>query len=111
MSASGHDENENDVRRFAEIDRTVHEPARLMILALLYVVEAADFLFLERETGLTRGNLSAHASKLESAGYVAVQKQFVGKIPRTLFRLTDQGRQAFQHYRQNMVRALSQLPE
>ncbi len=82
-----------------EIDRVVHEPGRLMILAVLHAVESADFLFVMRQTGLTRGNLSSHMSKLEAAGYIEVKKEFVEKIPRTLLRLTTQGRQAFEAYR------------
>ena len=93
------------------IDKIIHEPARLMLMAYLYVIESADFLFLERQTGLTRGNLSSHMSKLEGAGYVAVQKEFVDKIPRTLFRLTDKGRKAFQEYRRNMKQVFEDLPE
>jgi DNA-binding MarR family transcriptional regulator len=81
-----------------EIDRVVHEPARLVILKLLFVVEEADFLFVERQTGLTRGNLSSHMSKLEAAGYVGVEKSFVGKRPHTVLRLTPEGREAFELY-------------
>jgi DNA-binding MarR family transcriptional regulator len=97
------------VQPIADIDRLVHEPARLMILTILCVVESADFLYLMRQTGLTRGNLSSHLSKLEAAGYVEVQKEFVDKIPRTLLRLTDQGREAFQTYRQGMLQVLEKL--
>jgi DNA-binding MarR family transcriptional regulator len=93
------------------IDKIIHEPARLMLMAYLYVIESADFLFLERQTELTRGNLSSHMTKLEGAGYVEVQKEFVAKIPRTLFRLTDKGRKAFQEYRQNMKQVFDDLPE
>jgi DNA-binding MarR family transcriptional regulator len=98
-----------DVRPIGDIDRLVHEPARLMILTILYVVERADFLYLMRQTGLTRGNLSSHLSKLEAAGYIGVTKEFVDKIPRTLLRLTDQGRGAFQAYREDMLRVLEDL--
>lgn len=94
-----------------EINKIVHEPARFRIMAYLYVVESADFLFLERQTGLTRGNLSSHLSKLEAAGYVDIKKGYVEKIPRTLLRLTESGRAAFDDYRQNMKRALNILPE
>ncbi|MBC8179902.1 transcriptional regulator [candidate division KSB1 bacterium] len=80
-------------------------------MAYLYVIESADFLFLERQTGLTRGNLSSHMIKLEGAGYVEVQKEFVDKIPRTLFSLTDKGREAFQEYRKNMKQVFEDLPE
>jgi len=107
------DENrENDnLRQLADIDRIIHEPARLLIMAYLYVVESADFLFLERQSGLTRGNLSSHLSKLEDAGYVEIKKEFVEKIPRTLLSLTKSGRQAFNTYRNNMKHVLDELPE
>ena len=100
-----------DPRPIAGIDRLVHEPARLMILATLYVVESADFLYLMHQTGLTRGNLSSHMSRLEAAGYIDVKKEFVDKIPRTLLRLTETGREAFQTYRQGMIRMLEDLPD
>jgi len=94
-----------------EINRVVHEPARFLIMTYLYVVENADFLFLERQTKLTRGNLSSHLSKLESAGYVEINKEFVEKIPRTLLSLTKSGRKAFDEYRQNMKQVLDNLPK
>jgi DNA-binding transcriptional ArsR family regulator len=97
------------IQPIADIDRLIHEPARLMILAILYVVQSADFLFLLRQTGLTKGNLSSHLGKLEAAGYVDVKKEFVGKIPRTLLRLTDRGREAFETYRQSMIGVLENL--
>jgi DNA-binding MarR family transcriptional regulator len=100
-----------DVQPIAGIDRLVHEPARLMILTILYVVESADFLYLMRQTGLTRGNLSSHLSKLEAAGYIDVQKEFVDKIPRTLLSLTNTGREAFQAYRQDMIQVLEDLAD
>lgn len=86
------------VAALQDIDRIVHEPARLMILSRLYVIEAADFVFLQQQTGLTRGNLSSHMSKLEDAGYVVVEKEFVDKKPRTLLRMTTEGRRAFEEY-------------
>lgn len=94
----------------AEVDRVVHEPARLTILAYLYVVEAADYTFLLRQTGLTWGNLSAHIAKLEQAGYVEVLKQFIGKKPNSMLKLTDAGRQAFRSYRESMRRILGVPP-
>jgi DNA-binding MarR family transcriptional regulator len=100
-----------DLQPIAGIDRLVHEPARLMILTILYVVESADFLYLMRQTGLTRGNLSSHLSKLEAAGYIDVKKEFVDKIPRTLLRLTDNGREVFQAYRQDMIGLLEGLAD
>lgn len=98
-------------RELANLDRVIHEPSRLMILALLHPLDAADFLFLLRETGLTRGNLSAHMSKLEEAGYVKVEKGFRGKIPQTTYSLTEEGRGAYQRYREQMRRAVESLPE
>lgn len=95
----------------AEIDRLVHEPARLMLMALLYVVESADFIFLMNQTGLTWGNLSAHMTKLEEAGYIEVEKTFKGRRPNTMLRLTDAGREAFRGYRQKMKQVLDELPE
>ncbi|MDZ4258021.1 MAG: transcriptional regulator [Gemmatimonadales bacterium] len=89
-----------------DLDRMVHEPARLLLLSCLYVVDAADFVFLMRETGLTQGNLSSHLSKLEAAGYVAVEKSFVRKRPRTLVCLTAGGRAAFAKYVAAMQRLL-----
>jgi len=71
-------------------------------MAHLSVVESADFLFLKRQTGLTWGNLSAHLSKLEEAGYINVEKEFVEKKPHTVLHLTEKGRFAFNTYRQSM---------
>ena len=100
-----------NLQPLTDIDRVIHEPARLLILAYLYVVESADFLFLMRQTGLTKGNLSSHMSKLETAGYVEVIKEFIDKIPRTMLRLTKEGRQAFKNYRKSMKQVLDDLPE
>ena len=74
------------------IDKLIHEPARLNIMTRLYVVESADFLFVMRQTGLTFGNLSAHMSKLEEAGYIDIIKEFVGKKPHTMLKLTEKGK-------------------
>ena len=94
-----------------ELDRLVHEPARLMILAHLYVVESADFLFLMRQTGLTFGNLSSHMSKLEAAGYIEIQKKFVGKKPHTMLQITNAGRVALRDYQKRMKQVLDDLPD
>ena len=99
------------LQSIVDIDRIVHEPARLMILAVLSVVESADFLYLMRQTGLTRGNLSSHMSKLEAAGYLEIEKEFVGKVPHTLLCLTEGGREAFDAYRRNMIQVLGHLAE
>lgn len=93
---------DNNLETIAEIDRVVHSPARLMILAFLGAVDSADFVFLMNQVKLTRGNLSSHLKALEEAGYVDIQKEFVDKIPRTLIRLTEAGREAIQTYRQQM---------
>jgi DNA-binding MarR family transcriptional regulator len=93
----------------ADLDRLIHEPARLRILAQLYVVEDADFLFVMSRTGLTQGNLSSHMTRLEQAGYVEVVKGFVGKRPRTTLRLTGAGRRAFDGYMARMRGALEWL--
>ena len=100
-----------DLGNFSEIDRLVHEPARLMLMAVLYVIDSADFTFLMNQTGMTWGNLSAHMSKLEEAGYLEVEKSFKGKRPNTMLRLTEQGRAAFRAYRQTMKQVLDGLPE
>jgi len=94
-----------------EIDRLIHEPARFSVMALLYVVDSADFTFLMNQTGLTWGNLSAHMSKLEEAGYIQVEKSFKERKPYTLLRLTEDGRLAFRAYRQKMKQMLDDLPE
>ena len=85
-----------------DLDRLIHEPARLLIVALLAGVKEADFLWVQRESGLTKGNVSGHLSKLEEAGYVEVEKTYRGKIPLTVLRLTKQGRSAFEGYRKRM---------
>ena len=86
-----------------KFDKFIHEPARLLIMAHLYVVESANFLFLMRQMGMTFGNLSSHMSRLEAAGYIDVEKEFVGKKPNTRLHLTDEGRTAFEEYRLNMM--------
>ena len=77
-----------------------------MILAVLHALDSADFLFLLRQTGLTKGNLSSHLSRLEQAGYVEITKEFVDKVPRTLLRMTPEGRAAFRSYRERMLGVL-----
>jgi DNA-binding HxlR family transcriptional regulator len=94
------------LKPLTELDRVIHEPARLMIAATLFLAGEADFLYLERETGLTRGNLSSHLSKLEEAGYVSIEKTYRGKVPLTLCKLTKAGRASFKAYQSAMQRAL-----
>ena len=103
------DTSKKELQSIAEIDPLIHAPTRLKILAYLSIVESADFTFLMRQTDLTRGNLSVNLRKLEDAGYVNITKEFVDRIPRTLIRLTDEGRQAIQTYRDNMQIVLNEL--
>lgn len=87
-----------DLQKLASLDRVIHEPARLMIMTVLYAAKESDFLYLQRECGLTQGNLSSHLVRLEEAGYVAIEKTFKGKYPLTICRLTRSGREAFEEY-------------
>lgn len=84
------------------VDKLIHEPARLSVIAILDTVEKADFLYLQRATGLTKGNLSVHLQKLEEAGLIEIEKTFQGKYPRTLCKLTIKGKAGFQAYKEQM---------
>jgi len=100
--------------RFASmhrLDKLIHEPARMSIMSVLYVLESADFTFLMNQTGLTWGNLSAHLTKLESAGYVEIEKTFKGKRPNTSLKLTTDGRQAFHSYMDQMKQIVRDFEE
>jgi DNA-binding MarR family transcriptional regulator len=92
----------DELRAVTSLDRLIHEPARLLIVTILTSVQSADFLFLQRETGLTKGNLSAHLSKLEEVGYVKIEKTFKGKLPLTVCKLTPAGKKALTQYRQQL---------
>ena len=94
------------VRQLSDVDRVIHSPARLVLVALLYTLQEADFVYLQRESQLTRGNLSSHLMRLEEAGYVRIEKTFRGKVPLTLCSLTRSVREAFETYRQTFKRAL-----
>jgi DNA-binding transcriptional ArsR family regulator len=85
-----------------DLDRVIHEPARLLIVALLAGVKEADFLWVQRESALTKGNLSSHLAKLEESGYIEIEKTYRGRIPLTILRLTREGRTAFDAYKRNM---------
>ena len=82
----------------AGLDRLIHEPARLSILTALAACQSADYLFLQRLTGLTGGNLSSHLSKLEEVGLIQVEKRFVDKRPNTQVQITDKGRSAIENH-------------
>lgn len=98
-----------ELEPFPDLDRIVHEPGRLMILAILNAVGEADFLFLIQQTDLTRGNLSSHTTKLEKAGYIEIEKSFREKVPRTVYRLTAAGRTALLTYRSRMGDVLAAM--
>lgn len=82
----------------ANLDKLIHEPARLAILTALSACESADFLSLRRLTGLSDGNLSVQLSKLEDAGLIKTQKQFVAKKPNTRVKITNKGNLAIQRH-------------
>jgi DNA-binding transcriptional ArsR family regulator len=84
----------NAIEEIANLDRLIHEPARLAILTALSAVENADFLFLQRLTGLTAGNLSTHLAKLAEAGLINIEKQFAGTRPNTILSISHAGFQA-----------------
>jgi len=94
------------IRAFSEIDRVIHEPGRLMIVALLFAVDRSDFLYLQHETEMNKGTLSSHLSRLEEAGYVEVLKTYRRKVPQTLLHLTETGRKVFEQYRRKLKEAL-----
>ena len=94
-----------------DIDKLLHEPARLLLLAHLAVVRRADFTWMQRQTGLTAGNLSAQMSRLAEGGIVTVEKRFRDNRPQTLYELTDAGRDALRKYRESMQRVLDALPD
>jgi DNA-binding transcriptional ArsR family regulator len=94
------------IQGVAQLDRLIHEPARLMIMMILQSAGEADFLYLQRECELTQGNLSGHLLKLEEAGYVEIEKMFKGKRPLTLCRLTTMGKEALSGYSRRLILAL-----
>lgn len=99
-----------DLGSFLQLDRLVHEPARLLILSILAGADAVEFRFIETLSGLSKGNLSSHMSKLEGAGLIAVDKAFRGKLPVTTLRLTRAGRLALGDYRQRLADVVANIP-
>lgn len=81
-----------------ELNPLLHSQLRLAIISILMNVEEADFVFLREKTESTAGNLSVQIDKLSTAGYITVEKGFAGKKPRTVYRITDAGREAFEDY-------------
>jgi DNA-binding MarR family transcriptional regulator len=100
----------SEIRRATVIDRLIHEPSRMQIMAILYAGEQVSFLYLLGETGLTRGNLSNHLTRLEQGAYIRIEKSFRGKIPQTLLSITPEGRSAFQIYRKQLKLLADALP-
>jgi len=92
----------SDLREFVVMERVIHEPARLLIITLLYPVATMDFLRLRKVLGYTPGNLSSHLAKLETVGYVALEKKFKGKYPMTICSLTKKGRAAIADYAEKL---------
>lgn len=97
------------LQEVAALDRLIHEPARLGIMAVLHGAREADFLYLQRECGLTQGNLSGHLARLEEGGYIEIEKSFKGKYPLTVCSLTSAGRRALERYARTMSTLLSPL--
>jgi len=93
-----------------EIDKIIHEPARMKIMANLYFVKGMDAIFLLRQTGLTWGNLATHTKKLEAAGYIKVEKEFIKRKPHTMFKITTDGKEAFETYTEKMKDIFRDLP-
>jgi len=91
------------VRSLLDLDRVVHEPARLAILTVLAQAGGVEFKFLEQVIHLTKGNLNSHATKLEEAGYITVEKAFRGKVPVTTFRISPSGREALARYWEQLL--------
>lgn len=93
-----------------EVDVLVHEPARLRLLALLAMVERADFMYLLRRTGLSRGNLSVQLGRLESAGLVELDRRLEGRRARTSYSLTQRGLAALRDYKRTLLELLAAFP-
>jgi DNA-binding MarR family transcriptional regulator len=104
------DEN-GKIETLSGLDPLVHAPARLMVMTYLYVVERIDYVYLQRVTGLSWGNLSKHLSKLEDAGYLDTEKTFQRKKPNTSIQLTDKGRTAYRDYKDSIQQVLGSLPD
>jgi DNA-binding MarR family transcriptional regulator len=93
------------------IDALTHEPARLRVLVLLSLVERADFMYVLRQTGMSRGNLSVQMTRLEGAGLVGVERELDGRRPRTTYTLSEEGRKCLLEYKDTMTRLLALVPD
>lgn len=108
---SGTETDRDMVSRLTNLDVTIHTPARLAVMAYLYVVDSADYLFLMQISGLTWGNLATHLGKLEEAGYIAIEKEFRNKKPYSMVQLTSNGREAFRKYKDRLKEIMDGLPD
>lgn len=97
---------DESLRKLNEVDRLIHEPARLAIVSILYAVAEADFLYLMHELDLSKGNLSSHLAKLESADYVKIDKSIQDKKTKTVCSLTKTGRTEFEKYLKQMEQVM-----
>ena len=104
-------EGRQELKQLTQIDPVIHSPTRLKVMTYLYLVENIDFVYLRRVTDLSWGNLSKHLTKLEEAGYVVMEKTFENKKPKTLIWLSDEGREAFQQYKDNLQQFFEGLPD
>jgi DNA-binding MarR family transcriptional regulator len=100
-----------ELEQLEEIDALIHSPTRLKLVVYLYLVENIDAVYLRRVTGLSWGNLSKHLTVLEEAGYVATEKTFENKKPKTVIWLTEGGREAFQQYKDTLMQVFGNLPD
>jgi DNA-binding transcriptional ArsR family regulator len=90
-------------QEMAKLNKLIHEPARLAIMSALEACSMAEFLFLQELTGLTKGNLSSHLSKLERAEYLLINKNYIRKkIPQTTIQITHEGEAALRSYWQQL---------
>lgn len=104
-------DSDSALETLSGLDPLVHAPSRLMVMTYLFVVEQIDYVYLQRVTGLTWGNLSKHLSKLEEAGYLETEKSFQDNKPHTSIRLTEKGRRAYQEYKDSIQTVLESLPD
>jgi len=101
-----------DMETIDEIDRTLHDPSRLKIIAYLYSLKETDFTYLKNQTGFTWGRLASHLEKLQKVGYVELKKELVQKsksskkTPKTYINLTIKGRRAFDKYKESIQQLL-----
>jgi DNA-binding transcriptional ArsR family regulator len=90
------------IARSAQLDAVIHERTRLGVVSALAANERLSFVELKSLLGATDGNISAHARKLEDAGYITAHKRFEGRVPRTEYELTSAGREALERYLEHM---------